>query len=67
MSEKSKTIEEKMEELRSQAAWFESDEFSISLAKDKFESAAKLAREIESDLADMENQVTILKESFEVA
>ncbi len=67
MSEKSKTIEEKMEELRSQAAWFESDEFSISHAKDKFESAAKLAREFESDLADMENQVTILKESFEVA
>lgn len=67
MSGKSKTIEEKMNELREQAGWFESDDFSLTHAKEKFEAAAKLAREIESDLADMENQITVLKESFETA
>jgi exonuclease VII small subunit len=65
MSEKNKTIEEKMTQLREQAAWFESPEFSLTHAKEKFEAAAKLAREIETDLAEMENQITVLKESFE--
>jgi exonuclease VII small subunit len=65
VSQKNKTIEEKMNELRVQAAWFESEEFSLTHAKEKFEAAAKLAREIESDLAEMENQITVLKESFE--
>lgn len=67
MSAKSKTIEEKMDELRALAAWFESDEFTLTQARDKFEEAAKLAREIEHDLSEMENTVTVLKESFEAA
>ena len=65
MSAKSKTIEEKMGELRQMAAWFESEEFSLNHASEKFEAAAKLAREIEHDLSEMENTVTVLKESFE--
>ena len=67
MSAKSKTIEDKMNELRQMAAWFESDEFSLTHASEKFEAAAKLARDIEHDLSEMENTVTILKESFEQA
>lgn len=67
MSAKNKTIEEKMNELRTLAAWFESDEFSLTHASEKFEQAAKLAREIEHDLSEMENTVTVLKKSFEEA
>lgn len=65
MSVKNKTIEEKMDELRAAAAWFESEEFSLNEAAARFEAAAKLAREIEHDLSEMENTVTVLKESFE--
>lgn len=65
MSVKNKTIEEKMEELRGLAAWFEGEDFSLSKAAERFEAAAKLAREIEHDLSDMENTVTVLRESFE--
>lgn len=65
MSAKSKTIEEKMNELRTLAAWFESDEFSLGQAAERFEVAAKLAREIEHSLSEMENTVTVLKKSFE--
>lgn len=65
MSAKNKTIEDKMNELRAAAAWFESDEFTLNDAPEKFKSAAALAREIEHDLSEMENTVTILKESFE--
>lgn len=54
-----------MNELRQAALWFESDEFSLTDAPDKFALAAKLAKEIEHDLAEMENTVTVLKKSFE--
>ncbi len=67
MSVKNKTIEEKMNELRVLAAWFESDNFSLSQASETFEKAAKLAKEIEHDLSEMENTVTVLKQSFEEA
>lgn len=56
-----------MKELRDMAAWFESDEFSLSQAGEKFKFAAKLAKEIEHDLSEMENDVTVLKQSFEDA
>ena len=67
MSAKDKTIEEKMNELRTLAAWFESDEFSLSQAAERFEAAASLARDIERSLSEMENTVTVLKKSFEEA
>ena len=65
MSDKSKTVEEKMSELREAAAWFESDDFSLTLASEKFKLATKLAGEIEHDLKNLENQITVLKQSFE--
>jgi exodeoxyribonuclease VII small subunit len=65
MSTKDKTIEDKMNELRESAAWFESDDFSLTEAAAKFETAAKLAQEIEKDLSEMENTVHVLKQSFE--
>lgn len=67
MSAKNKTIEEKMNELREMAAWFESDEFMLTEAGEKFKSAAALAKEIEHDLSEMENNITVLKQSFEDA
>ena len=67
MSAKNKTVEDKMNELRTLAAWFESDEFSLTHASEKFQEAAKLAKEIEHDLSEMENTVTVLKQSFEEA
>lgn len=67
MSNKTKTIETKMSELRELAAWFESDDFSLDGASQKFEAAAALAKEIERDLSEMENTIKVLKESFEQA
>jgi exodeoxyribonuclease VII small subunit len=67
MSEKNKTIEEKMKKLRDMTAWFESEDFALTQATKKFEAASKLAAEIEHDLSDMENQIQVLKQSFEEA
>ena len=63
--ESNKTVEQKMEALRQLAAWFESDEFTLGEASERFKQAAKLAEEIEKDLSELENSVTILKRSFE--
>lgn len=65
MSDKSKTIEEKMAQLRQLTEWFEGEDFTLGEAADKFEQANKLAREIEHDLTAMKNKVAVLKESFE--
>lgn len=65
MSDKSKTIEEKMAQLRQLTEWFEGEDFTLGEAADKFEQANKLAREIEHDLTTMKNKVAVLKESFE--
>ena len=65
MSSKSeKTISQKIEEVRQMAAWFESDDFDIEQAIERYQAAEKLAGEIEKDLDGLRNKVTILKEKF---
>ena len=46
------------------AAWFESDDFDIEQAIERYQAAEKLAGEIEKDLDGLRNKVTILKEKF---
>ena len=65
MSGKSKTIGEKMNELSEATSWFEREEFLLTAASEKFKQAAALASEIEHDLKNLENQITVLKQSFE--
>lgn len=65
MSAKSESIEDKMNHLRELVAWFESDDFALEEASQKFELAAKLAKEIEDDLDKLKNNVNQLKQSFE--
>ena len=68
MSDKSNTtIEDKMNELRTLVAWFEQDEFKLEQAGAKFAAASKLAREIEHDLTELKNDISVLKQSFEDA
>jgi exodeoxyribonuclease VII small subunit len=65
MSGKSKTIQEKMNELAKQVAWFDSDEFSLEAAIEHFKQAEKLAAEIETELANLKNDITVLKQRFD--
>ena len=65
MSAKNKSIEEKMNQLRELVTWFESDEFVLEQASDKFKAAATLAKEIEHDLTKLKNDITVVKKSFE--
>lgn len=54
-----------MAELRELVAWFESDEFELEHATEKFEEATKLAKAIEEELTKLKNTVTVMKEKFD--
>lgn len=64
MSATNKSIQEKTNELAKMVAWFDSDEFELEAALDKFKQAEKLALEIEKDLASLKNEIKIVKKKF---
>ncbi len=64
MSEKSKTIAEKIAELETAVAWFDSEEFELESALEKFEAARKLAGEIDAELGDFKNKINEIKKDF---
>ena len=66
MSVKSKSIQDKTVELNELVAWFDSDDFVIETALEKFKQAEKLAAEIEADLQAVQNEIQIVKQKFDV-
>ncbi len=65
MSKQNKTIQEKTTELSGLIAWFNSDDFSLEQAIDKFKKAEELATEIENDLSTLKNEVRVIKQKFD--
>ncbi|HMM62351.1 MAG TPA: hypothetical protein PKC86_02215 [Candidatus Saccharibacteria bacterium] len=65
MSKTSKTIQEKTTELTDLVAWFDSDEFSLEEALDKFKLAETLASDIEKDLLALKNDIQVVKQKFD--
>jgi len=65
MSQKNKSnIAEKTIELDKLVAWFNSDEFVLEQALDKYQDAERLAADIESELQALRNSITIVKAKF---
>ena len=65
MSSKNKSIQDKTAELTNLVSWFDSDEFQLELALDKFKQAEKLAADIENDLTTLKNEINIVKQKFD--
>jgi exonuclease VII small subunit len=65
MSSKNKSIQEKTVELTKLVAWFDSDEFTLEAALDKFKEAEELAANIEQDLSSLKNEIQIVKQKFD--
>ena len=65
MSSINKSITEKMNELNKLVDWFDSDDFTIEQAIDKYKLAEKLATEIENDLLSIKNEIKIVKQKFD--
>ncbi len=55
-----RNISQKIAELDDQVEWFYGEDFSLDQALGKYESAAKLAKEIEADLDHLKNQVEVI-------
>lgn len=68
MSHKNNTaVAMKIAKLDELVAWFDSDEFAIEKALEKFSEAEALAREIEHDLAVLKNDIEVVKARFDQA
>jgi len=63
MSEK-KTLANKIEELDKCTDWFYSDEFNLDDAIKKYKEAIEIAKELQKDLSDLQNEIRILDEDF---
>lgn len=65
MSKENKTIEQKLDDLRQRVSWFDSEEFILAEAIDRFKQAEELAADIERDLTSFQNKITVLKQRFD--
>ena len=59
-----KTINQKIEELNRKVDWFYSDEFSLDEATVKYKETVALAKEIEKDLDNLKNEISIIQKDF---
>ena len=57
-----KTIEQMMAELNECIAWFQSEEFNLDEAKQRFVDARQLAKDITAALDGMQYEITVLSE-----
>lgn len=64
-SNKTGTVQKKMRELEALVAWFDSDEFQLEEALTVYKKAEQLADEIEKELTEYKNEITILKQKFD--
>ena len=58
------TINQKLEQLDQQIEWFYGEDFSLEQAAVKYQAAATAAKEIESDLSEIKNQIEIIDRDF---
>lgn len=58
------TINQKLEQLDQQIEWFYGEDFSLEQAAEKYQAAAIAAKEIESDLSEIKNQIEIIDRDF---
>ena len=58
------TINEKINQLDEQIKWFYSEDFSLEKASENYKEAISLSKEIESDLNNLKNEISVLSENF---
>lgn len=56
------SLREQMEQLEEILAWFDSDEFELEAAVERYQQAARVAEQIDRRLTEIKNKVTIITE-----
>lgn len=59
MTSKNKTIEERIAALEQAVAWFESDEFTLDEAVERYQQVQQQAAAIQAELAKLKHTITI--------
>lgn len=59
------SVQEKMIKLDELVAWFDSDDFALEQAVDKYKEAEALAKEIKTDLDALTNDIQVVARSFD--
>ena len=62
--ETKKSLNQQIRELDEQVEWFYSDEFKLEEAVERYRKAAELAKGIEGELKDLQNEIEVLAEDF---
>jgi exodeoxyribonuclease VII small subunit len=65
MTKNNVTIQDNMRTLDELLQWFESDDFSLEASIEKFKEAEALAKVIDTQLTEIKNDITVLKQSFD--
>ncbi|MBQ7041070.1 exodeoxyribonuclease VII small subunit [Candidatus Saccharibacteria bacterium] len=60
-----KSLNEKIAELDTLTNWFYGEEFSLDQATEKYKAAVTLAKEIEEDLKNLKNEITVIDKDFQ--
>lgn len=60
-----KNLQKEIGELNKIVEWFESTDFEVDEAIEKYKHAEELVKKINIDLKTLKNEVTVLKKNFE--
>lgn len=64
--EQSGTVQQELVDLSEMIAWFQSDDFSLEEAVETYKKAEALAKKIDDDLQGLKNEITVIKQRFDV-
>lgn len=56
------TVQDRLVQLSEMIAWFQSDEFSLEEAIEKYKEAEALAVSVEEDLTKLKNEITVIRQ-----
>lgn len=61
---KNDNIAEKMKKLNEYVEWFEGEDFELEKSLEKYDQAQKLAKEIQENLDNFKNKISVVKQQF---
>lgn len=64
MQEEKLSLTKKIATLDADVEWFYGEDFSLDEAVDRYKKALTLAKEIETDLKDLKNQISLIEQDF---
>ena len=59
-----KSLNQKIDELDKAREWFYSDDFDLDKAAEKYKEAISLAKSLQEDLNNLQNEIEILDQDF---